>query len=194
MHIGFSIAEMLARGFDTFDQMVKQGEFDRILLRPLGTLFQIASSQVQLMRIGRFLQGLLVLIFGLSSMQITPFILIVTLLSIIGTACVFYGLLIAQATLAFWTTETLELVNITTYGGVEAGQYPMSIYPKGFRLIFTLLIPLSTVTYYPIAALFEHESLGYVACCLLPLSGLLFLYLCTRAWHIGVRRYCSTGS
>lgn len=30
----FSLAESVARGFDTFDNMIKQGEFDRVLVRP----------------------------------------------------------------------------------------------------------------------------------------------------------------
>jgi ABC-2 type transport system permease protein len=39
LHIGFAIAEASGRGFDTFSRMVIQGDFDRILLRPLGTIF-----------------------------------------------------------------------------------------------------------------------------------------------------------
>src|SRR5262245_43113177 len=34
MHIGFSIPEAFARGFDNFGLLIKSGDFDRILLRP----------------------------------------------------------------------------------------------------------------------------------------------------------------
>lgn len=32
----FSLAEMWARGFDSFASLVKSGEFDRVLVRPQG--------------------------------------------------------------------------------------------------------------------------------------------------------------
>ena len=47
-----------------------------------------------------------------------------------------------QATLAFWTTETLEIVNTVSYGGVETAQYPLSIYRPWFRHFFTFVVPL----------------------------------------------------
>lgn len=194
VQISYSIAEATARGFDTFDQMVKLGDFDRVLLRPIGTLFQIASQNIQLMRFGRFLQGLLVLVWGLRDVEITFFLSVVILLSIVGTSSLFYGLLILQATIVFWTTEGLELFNIVTYGGVEACQYPISIYPKGFRLFFTFVIPIGATTYYPLATLLEHESYSYPLALLFPGAGFLFLYLSCKVWSLGVRRYSSTGS
>lgn len=196
VHMGFSIAESVARGFDTFDRMVKMGEFDRVLLRPLGTLFQIAVKDVQLMRIGRFLQGLVVLAIGIKELALPlgPFHYIVLCLAIVGVAALFYGLFVLQATLAFWTTESLELMNITTYGGVEAAQFPMTIYPEGFRLFFTLVIPLACVAYYPLATLLQHESFPIAFALLFPLGGVLFLLISCLIWHLGVRHYTSTGS
>ena len=35
-----------------------------------------------------------------------------------------------QATLAFWTVDSLEVAKTLTYGGVEAGQYPLDIYAR----------------------------------------------------------------
>jgi ABC-2 type transport system permease protein len=135
IHMGFAIAEVFARGFDHFDLMVKHGTFDRLLLRPLSPLLQVATSEVQLIKIGRFLQGLLVLIWSASHLAFPLFSLhiVVICLSIFGAAALFYSLLIIQATLSFWTTETLEIMNIATYGGVQTSQYPMSIYPRSFQ-------------------------------------------------------------
>ena len=39
IHIGFGLAEGVARGFDTFGRAALAGDFDRVLLRPLGTIF-----------------------------------------------------------------------------------------------------------------------------------------------------------
>jgi ABC-2 type transport system permease protein len=196
IQIGFALAEAFARGFDTFGRMIKHGDFDRILLRPLSPLFQIAFQEFQLMRIGRLLQGLCILVWSLKELSI-PFLSIYFLmivLSIFGVATLFYGLFVIQATISFWTIETLELMNITTYGGLQTGQYPMSIYSTSFRWIFTLLIPLSCVAYYPIAAFLKHEpiSLGLGMCT--PFAGFIFLYLACQFWRFGINRYSSVGS
>lgn len=199
VHIGFSIAECFARGFDNFDLMVKHGHFDRVLLRPLGTLFQVATSQIQPMRLARLVQGLLVLLWGLKNFDYTfadctTFAILIIILSICANACLFYGLFILQAVLAFWTTETLELCNITTFGGVECSQYPLSIYPAEFRLFFTFVIPLAFVSYYPVAILLGHETWSFLWAFIFPLVGILFLFLSCILWQRGVRKYTSTGS
>ncbi|MBA3239455.1 MAG: ABC-2 family transporter protein [Parachlamydiaceae bacterium] len=196
MNMSFALAEMSAKVFDNFSQMVKRGDFDRVLLRPLGTLFQIASSEIQIMRIGRFLQGAVILNYGFREMDLSffSFQTLVILLTIMSTSCVFYGLFILQATLSFWTTETLELMNIVTYGGLESGQYPLSIYTQSFRFFFTFIIPLGCVAYYPLATALRLENFPLWTAAFFPLSGILFLYLCCQVWKLGVRHYHSTGS
>lgn len=195
MQMGFATAEATARGFDKFSELVRNGDFDRVLLRPIGTLVQIASREVQMMRIGRFLQGLFILLWGCSVLKISLFShhTLTIVLSFIGAACLFNGLFVIQAAISFWTVETLELMNITTYGGLETGQYPMSIYNKGFRLFFTIIIPLACVAYYPIASLI-HGTVPLWLGMLLPLAGILFLCLACQFWKLGVRHYHSTGS
>lgn len=192
VHIGFALAEAFSRGFDTFSQMVREGDFDRILLRPLSPLFQIALREVQAIRIGRFLQGSIVLIWSLTQLSLPLSALLWLLLAIVGTFALFYGLFILQATLSFWTVETLELMNIATYGGVHAGQYPLTIYTAPLRGVLTFLIPIGCVAYYPVASLL-HPPSHWIAP-LLPLAGLLFLLVASLLWQLGVRHYRSTGS
>lgn len=196
IHMGFALAEAFSRGFDTFSQLIKQGDFDRLLLRPLTPLFQVAVREVHAMRIGRFLQGFVVLIWSSNELSLSLLSIhaLTICLSVIGTGCLFYGLFVIQAAISFWTTEALELMNIATYGGVQSGQYPLSIYNKTFRLIFTLIVPSGCVAYYPIAILLRKELFPIWLSLLFPLTGLLFLYLACQFWHLGVRRYRSTGS
>ncbi len=196
MHMGFAAAEASARGFDSFSQMVKHGEFDRVLLRPRSPLLQIATHDFQTMRIGRFLQGWVVLLWSCRELQLPLFSSqgFMLVLAMIGTGSLFYALFIIQATLSFWTTETLELMNIATYGGLESGQYPLSIYNEGFRLFFTFIIPLGCVAYYPIAIMLRHQPQPFWMGFLFPLTGIVFLYCACQLWKLGVRRYHSAGS
>jgi len=196
VHIGFGLAESFACGFERFSQMLIQGDFDRVLLQPINPLIQIAVHDIQLMRLSRSVQGGVVLAVSLSHFSFTLFSIhsLVIILSIIGTASFFYGLLVIQAAISFWTLESLEIMNITTYGGLQTGQYPMSFYDRPFRLIFTFLIPLACVAYYPIATLLHHESIPLWAAAIAPLSGIIFLFLACQLWHLGSRHYHSTGS
>ncbi len=196
VHMGFAAAEASARGFDTFSLMIKNGDFDRFLLRPCGTLFQVATCDFQLMRIGRFLQGFVVLMWSCWQLQLSLLSIkgLIILFAFIGTTSLFYALFVIQATLSFWTTETLELMNITTYGGVESGQYPMSIYTQGFRFFFTFIIPLACVAYYPMAILLHHENFSLWLGIIFPFAGIAFLCLSCFLWKIGVRHYHSVGS
>lgn len=196
MHISFAIAETAARGFDTFWQLVKYGDFDRILLRPRGTLFQIASRDFQMLRVGRLLQGTVILLWSHQELNLSFFSWssLTIILSVIGSTSLFYGLFVLQATFSFWTIETLEVMNITTYGGLETGQYPMSIYKPGFRAFFTFIIPLACVAYYPISILINHSQMPMWLSFLFPLAGVLFLVISCKMWQFGVRHYHSTGS
>ncbi len=78
--------------------------------------------------------------------------------TITGASCLFMGLYILQATLSFWTTESLEIVNSLLYGGMETAQYPITIYLPWFRKVFTFFIPLACVGYFPILAIIEKED------------------------------------
>lgn len=193
-HMGFAIAEAFARGFDKFSMLLRNGDFDRLLLRPHSTLLQVAAHQAEMMKIGRFLQGALVLIWGYSQLHLSYHQLIITTLAIMGTACLFYGLFIIQATLSFWTTETLEIMHITTYGGRDVGQYPLPIYHGMLKIVFTAIIPLGVVLYYPAATILGRESLPLWIAVIAPSFGGIFLLAACGFWNIGVRRYHSTGS
>src|SRR5262247_1479823 len=197
--VAFAIAEAVARGFDIFPTLIKAGDFDRVLLRPRSAAFQVLSQELQLMRIGRLAQGLIVLFWSAEQLDLRWTFANATLLSlaIVGGACLFSGLFVLQATICFWTTESLEIVNCTTYGGVEAAQFLVTIYRPWFRAIFTFIIPLATINYFPLHAILQlDDPLGSTRALqwLSPLAGLLFLILCLQCWRLGVTKYTSTDS
>lgn len=199
VHIAFSITEAWTRGFDIFPSLVKSGDFDRILLRPRTTVLQILGHNIQIMRIGRFAQGLVVLIWAIIKLNINWTIGKTLLLigSIIGGNFLFSGLIVLQATLSFWSVESLEIMNSFTYGGVEAAQYPISIYKSWFRKLLIYIIPLATVNYFPAMNILEKtESLNYPIWIgwISPLVGSIFFTISLGVWQFGVKHYTSTGS
>ena len=139
INMTFSIAEAMARGFDLFSRQVISGDFDRILLRPRSTALQILGVEFTVMRIGRISLGLFLILYSSCKLNVVFDFYNISLLlfSVIGSVCLFIGLFIIQGTMCFWSTESLEIMNMLTYGGVETMQYPLSIYGKWFKRFFS---------------------------------------------------------
>jgi ABC-2 type transport system permease protein len=197
--ITWALADASARGFDVFGNTVKYGEFDRILLRPRSTVLQLFGQELTLRRIGRLMQGVAVLLFAISALDVTWSLARIAqlVLTVGGGMCMFIGVIILQATSAFWTTESLEVWNAFTYGGVSMSQYPLEIYRPWFRRFFTFVIPLACINYFPgVAMLGRPDPLGTSMMFqrLAPLAGVFFLFISLQIWKVGVRHYQSTGS
>jgi ABC-2 type transport system permease protein len=197
--ITWAICDAIGRGFDIFGTTIKAGDFDRLLLRPRSTVLQLLGQELTLRRVGRLAQGLFVLGYAAAAGTIdwSPARAALLAGSIACGACAFLGLLVLQATSAFWTIDKLEVWNAFTYGGLTMSQYPLPIYRSWFRAAFTYVIPLACVNYFPaVAILGRVEPLGAppIVGWLAPLAGPVFLALCLQVWRIGVRHYRSTGS
>jgi len=198
-HISFSLSEALGRGFDVFPGMVKNGDFDRVLLRPRNTALQIAAKEVDLLRLGRLTQGVLVVGWALWTVKVDwtfPHVLLL-IVSVLSGACLFIGLFVLQATLSFWTIESLEIANTLTYGGVETAQFPLEIYHHWFRRFFTFIVPLACLNYFPSLTLLGRpvpDGFPSYFPWMAPGICLAFLLLALGVWQFGVRHYHSTGS
>ena len=189
----FSLAEAVARGFDCFPGILRQGEFDRIMVRPRNEILQVLGSRIEFTRIGRMLQAVAMFSYGISVSRITwTFPKVMTLLfMLLGGTAVFSGIFLLFASICFFTLEGLEIFNIFTDGAKESGKYPVSIYGKRVLQLCTFVIPYSLVQYYPLTFLLDRGQPWYG---LLPLAACLFLLPCFALWKYGVRHYTSCGS
>ena len=199
VHVVFAVAEAVGRGFDLFGPLIKEGALDRVLLRPRSTLLQVLGSNLAPKRIGRLLQGAVVLGWALAALDGGPALGDVALLlwAFIGGVVAYFALLMLSAVLSFWTTETLEIFAIVTHGGVETTQYPLPVFHRALRYLFLFVVPIGSVTYFPVVrVLGRPDPLGApaVVAWLAPCAGFLFLAAVTGLWQLGVRHYTSTGS
>lgn len=193
VNLSFALAEGIGRGFDEFARTIREANFDRVLLRPRGTLFQVLSSRLEISRMGRLLQGAAVLALGLAGLP-EPLGLGQGLLlaaCVIGGTMLFLGVLFLRAAACFWTLESLEVFNILTYGGPQAVAYPLDIYQTWLRNFLLYVVPLGCLNYLPSAVLFGKDlpfpAWERVPCA--PGQGAAFLALGALAWRAGVRHY-----
>lgn len=191
--MAFSLAECFFRGFDCFSSIVRNGEFDRVMVRPRHEILQVLSSRIEFTRIGRMLQAIVMLIYAVLKIQLVWTIgkVLTVIGMILGGTVIFAGLFLIYAALCFFTLEGLEFMNIFTDGAREFGKYPLSVYGKNIFLFATFLIPYTLVQYYPLIYLIGRGPWWYS---LLPIAACLFILPCYILWWFGVRHYQSNGS
>lgn len=192
--MAFSFAECFARGFDQFPKAISNGEFDRMLVRPRGEIFQILASKFELTRLGRALQGVVMLIVAISQSGVRwtlPKILTLTLM-ILGGTVLFSCLFLLYAAFSFFTLEGLEFMNVLTDGGREFGQYPLAVYGKAVLTFCTVVVPYAWFQQIPL----EYITGGsdQILRMFAPLVCVVFFIPCYAFWRFGLRHYKSTGS
>jgi ABC-2 type transport system permease protein len=197
--VSFSLAELTVGAFDNFEIWVVRGDFDRVLIRPLPINFQMVTSAFVMRRFGRMTQGLIALALSLFLLRPAwaPQQVLFFFVMLIGGALFFAAIFIFGATLSFWSPQSHEVANIFTYGGQFMTSYPMHIYQAWMRSIFTFVIPMAFINYYPSLYLLGKPDpagmppwLPFVS----PFVAVIMLRLALGAWAVGVRRYQSTGS
>lgn len=198
MYFTFEGVECVFRGFTAFGGQVRSGNFDRILLRPRNLELLVLCSQMDVRRLGAVLVGVVALIAGmlLAGIQWTLLKVLVLLLAILGGGCLILGLFVLDSTLTFWSIGSVEVINVLTYGGKNSCQYPMDIFPDGFRWVFIALAPYGLTMHLPAAYILDKPMLNFPlwSAFVGPLAGVIFLVIMLLIWRRGVAHYTSTGS
>ena len=201
VEMAFGLMDMLFSGFDppVFGLRVRRGHFDQLLLRPANIVLQVLGSQVEIRRLGRIAQGGVILAAAFAWTQVHWTLAKTVYLPVVFLSLVsFFGaLFIIGSTLTFWTVESIETINIFTYGGTEMMAYPMHIYQDWMRRFFTYIVPAIFLNYYPTLYFLEKPDpfgMPPFVPFLAPVVGLGMLALALVFWRFGMRHYTSTGT
>lgn len=196
--VAFGLGDLLASPVEFTAFHVKQGSFDRFLLRPLGPLIQLCSEEFALRRAGKLVQPAVVLAVAVSQVDVhwTLGRVVVLVVSVVSAAAIFSALWVLTAAMSFWTVEAREVANSVTYGGAFLTQYPLDVLSPALRRL-AVVVPLAFVTYLPASWLLgRHRAVG-----LPPASGLAAPLVAAATgvvaaavWRAGIRHYRSTGS
>lgn len=195
----FASAELVGSALDDFQVRVALGTFDRVLTRPRGAFFQVLAEDLALRRLGRVLQGVVVLAVAMHKVDVTwsgDKLLVLG----VGLACgiaIFFSVFVLAASFCFWSIEGKEATHVFSYGGVTLVEYPIDIYADWLKRFVTFLLPLAFVSYYPaLYVLDRSDPLGLPgwARLLSPAAAAVLATAASLAWRLGVRHYQSTGS
>jgi ABC-2 type transport system permease protein len=195
----FGTADLAVGQVEEVPNLIRTGELDVLLLRPLGALPQILSADVALKRLGRVAAGLAVLAWALAGAGIewTPLRVLLAVTAPLVGAVIFSAIWVAANTVSFWLVDSREVANSVTYGSGFSTSYPVTVYGPWVRRVLCFAVPSAFVAYFPSLALLGRpdplglpEALQYSA----PLVAVLTTAAAALVWRTGVRRYQGTGS
>ena len=194
IQFGFSFCETFFRGIDVFDDLIVNGSFDRLLLRPRGILLQVFCEKVEFIKLSRLLQSIIVLIIAIINLDVVWNIekIITLVCMLISSIVIFLSIFILTASYCFLTVKGLEVRNVLTDGSKHMAQYPIGIFKKGFVTFFTVVIPFGFVNYYPLLFILEKEANKLFI--ISPLITILYLAPSVIIFYKGIKRYSSVGS
>lgn len=180
-------------------EYVREGRFDRFLVRPLDTLFQTLTVPQQIWPDGLVL-AIAFFAFATRYSGVTVdlvFLLFVPLVAI-GGALVELGISLAVATLSFWFVRVDTLRWVVMSLEQEFTRYPISIYTRSVRFVLAFVLPFAFMNYFP-ATFFLHKTetglgLAPQVGLLAPLVGLGWLAVSYGFWRVGLQHYQGTGS
>ena len=188
----FNLVSVNLYGFA--DEYLIGGRFDRVLLRPVGSLAQVIFESFNVSGLNEILLGLAVMIHagmklgadfgvtdGLALLVLAP-----------GAALVYLGVFLGITAVSFWFEDKMGLAP-PVYNLIRFSRYPLTIYSLPVRIFLTFVLPFAWVAFYPAAWFVGGPGLAKVAMAT-PLVGVVVFGGAALLWRRGVRNYVSTGS
>lgn len=178
---------------------IREGQFDRFLVRPLDALFQIVTVPQQILPDGLLLALVtLGVAIPVSGLHPSALLVLVVALIVCGGALIDLGISLAVATVAFWVIRVDTLRWAVMSLEQDFTRYPISIYARGVRLVLAFVLPFAFMNYFPAAFLLGKTENGLglnpIVGVFTPAIGLVMTAAAYLFWRVGLRHYQGTGS
>ncbi|HLO10988.1 MAG TPA: ABC-2 family transporter protein [Pseudoneobacillus sp.] len=180
--------------WDFNERYIVKGELDRILTRPIHSLFQIVLERMELESLFGAVTGLAIMLYSGARLNLQfqwydPFLFFVL---VFGGVLVYAGVFIMLACISFWADARSSIMPMM-YNIGNYGRYPVDIYNPVIRFILTWILPFAFVGVYPSSYFLGKEDwYGYAF--LTPVIGLVFFSIAFLLWNEGVKRYRGAGN
>lgn len=200
LFLTYALVVSLFADLRDFSRMIREGRFDRLLVRPRGLLFQLILNNADIIAsVGHGTLGILLFLISAGKVGIRwDFATILYYVgAIIGGVLIQGGMFIFFSSLSFYFLETNSLREIFYWNMRKFAGYPISIYHKLIQGIIIYVVPFAFVNYFPAQYLLRkpdminyNEAYVYIA----PFVGIVVYLAAYLFWRVSVRRYYSTGN
>jgi ABC-2 type transport system permease protein len=180
-------------------EYVREGRFDRFLVRPLDTLFQVVTVPQQIVPDALVLAiATLAAATAAAGVRIDWIFLTFVPLVVAGGALIDLGISLAVATCSFWFIRVDTLRWVVMSLEQDFTRYPISIYTRGVRFVLTFLLPFAFMNYFPATYFLQKADTGLhfnpAVGLLTPVIGMIWVTGAYAFWLLGLRHYQGTGS
>lgn len=180
--------------YDFGNNYIIEGKFDRVMLRPISTLFQVLFEQFRVESMQEIVTGLFCIWWASRELHVhwTPGRLALLIFWGMCAGAIYVSVFLLLTTVSFWFEDRVG-VHPPVWNLIAFGRYPLSIYSGAIQFFLCWIIPFGLASFYPSVRLLGHtvtpEYLPYV-----PLVAVGFSVLAIVTWNIGTHHYSSTGS
>lgn len=176
------------------DIYIIQGRFDRILLRPVDSLFQVLFEKFRLESLQEVVTGVVVVSICVRRLglpwQWTDYLSFP--LMVACGALIYLSVFLILTSVAFWFEDRVGIVP-PVFNMLTFGRYPLTIYNVFIQFLLSWIIPFGFASFYPTTHFLRREAFEPFFR-LVPVVGAGFFLLALFVWKRGVRNYSSTGS
>jgi len=176
------------------DRYLIEGRFDRVLLRPVSSVFQVLFESFRLESLQETVTGIVAVVWASRRLGISygpADVLLFAAWSICG-AVIYLAIFIGLTATSFWIEDRIG-ISPPVFNLMQFGRYPLTIYDAWVRFALSFLIPFAFASFYPTAR-FLHRTEFLREFWAVPLVAGVSLALALSIWKAGVARYHSTGS
>lgn len=178
--------------------LVRRGEFDRYLVRPIHPVLQLLTLRVPMSAFGDLFGGVVLIAVAASRLDLawTPAMVLYLLLALAGGALVLLAVRLLFVSFAFRAITVYGLMGIIDDLFNQFGTYPLSIFNTTVQWLLTFVMPVAFMAYFPTAVLLQRTGelnvvplLAYAA----PLAGVVWLAIALWVFRREMRNYQSAG-
>lgn len=174
--------------------IVRKGDFDKYLIRPIDPLFHVIAENFQVDAIGELIVGIALLIYAApnAELHINVWTVLLSVIAVPFAALIYTSLKIMTSALAFWMKSSGFIIQMV-YGMNEFSKYPTTIYSLPVRVFVTYIIPFAFTGYYlSLYLLTGSDPLWNIGGVIL-ISSVLFV-ISLFIWNKGLSAYESAGA
>lgn len=175
-------------------QYVYSGDFIKYCFRPINLFFYYQSEVFDIKGLGQLAFGIGTLIYAWikTGIGFTPLILLKMIVFLITASLIMIALQNAAAATCFWIQNSFYVLDLVLKFK-DYAKYPITIFSPLFRFIFTFIMPIAFIAYYPSLVILRPDAVPILSW-LSPIIGCLFFWLSYKFWMYGAMKYSGTGS
>ncbi len=197
--LSYSLAATFLMGpFGKLPRLIRSGEFDGVLTKPVNPFFYIICTKVSAGYTSNYAIAIIILwiCFAKLGIAMTVGKLCWLVLVILGATLIQAAGFILTAVPAFWILKSDGLQRMFYKNLTGFLQYPLTIYDKGVQVLLTFFLPYAFINFYPCQYFLGREEHLFFPWFqfLTPLVGIVLFGLSYLVWKKGLNAYQSTGS